>query len=344
MSSNRLFIPRAERPLALLAQCPAYQETALVESSGLARELGLAEVLVKDESTRMGLGSFKALGGAYAIARMIMDGSGADDPTSEIAREHAAGLTFITASAGNHGLSVAAGARVFGARAVIVLSEHVPEAFADRIRGFDAEVLRCPGNYEASVALAMDTASENDWLLLADGSWPGYTERPALIMEGYTVLAEECRREFNSRGNWPSHLFLQAGVGGLAAAVAAHAREHWAVQPRIIVVEPEAAPCLGVSAARGQLTTVEGGVSNMGRLDCKDASLVALDSLSRDADQFVTITDEQAETAAQDFGRVGLPTTPSGGAGLAAARLQAGQGELPDDARVLLILSEGPES
>jgi len=325
--------------MAMLQQCPVYEATPLRSMSSLAGELGIGALSVKDESGRMRLGSFKALGGVFAVAQMIEDASGTPDLTSEKARETAANMTFITASAGNHGLSVAAGARIFGARGIIVLGAAVPESFAERIRKTGAEVVRVQGSYEDSVRYAVDAAEENGWLLLADGSWKGYTQRPALVMEGYTVLAEECRKDFAAKGNWPTHVFLQAGVGGLAAATAAHIRDLWAKQPVIIVVEPDAAPCLLKSVEAGQLTRTEGPESNMGRLDCKDASLIAFDSLRDDADLFVTVTDGEAEAAVRLFARHEIITTPSGAAALAALQ----QTEPGPDACCMLVATEGPE-
>jgi len=333
------FRDSAERPLALLASCPAHVATPLREVPDLAAALGIGALRVKDETARMGLGSFKALGGAFAVVQMILDRTGGTDPMDDDTRAEAAQMTFITASAGNHGLSVAAGARVFGARAQIVLSSGVPEAFAERIRRTGAGVIRVEGSYEESVAEAARLAEANHWQHLADGSWPGYTDPPALVMEGYTVLAEECRQALETSGDWPSHILLQAGVGGLAAAVSAHVRAHWAVQPEIIVVEPEAAPCLQESTRAGQLTHAPGPVSNMGRLDCKDASLLAFQVLRHAADAFVTVTDAQAAAAAADLGAAGIATTPSGAAGLAGLR----ELRLDERASCLLIASEGPE-
>lgn len=305
----------------------------------LAKRLGLAQLWVKDETQRMRLGSFKALGGAYAVAQMISDAAGGSDPTGPEAKALAKDMTFITASAGNHGLSVAAGAKVFGAQAVIVLAETVPEGFADRIRALGARVLRSKGNYEQSIVTAKAESEANGWIHLADGSWEGYLEAPALVMEGYTVLAEECRAEFARTGVWPTHVFLQAGVGGLAGSVAAHIRSHWNVQPQIIVVEPEAAACLLRSVEAGELTHAKGPESNMGRLDCKDASLIAFEALRQDADVFVTVSDAQATASAAELSAAGIATTPSGGAALAAIRdLSPGP-----DTRCLMIASEGPE-
>lgn len=323
--------------MTLLRNCPVYQETPLHALDALAQELGIGCLWAKDETQRMRLGSFKALGGTFAVAQMILEAAGTSDLTDERAKSTASGMTFITASAGNHGLSVAAGARVFGARAVIVLSAAVPEDFADRIRAVDAEVVRVDGSYEDSVAYAMEAADTNGWLLLADGSWKGYVARPALVMEGYSVLAEESRSAFESMGRWPTHVYLQAGVGGLAAAVAGHIRAFWAEQPVITVVEPEAAPCLLTSVKAGRLTRADGPLSNMGRLDCKDASLLSFESLREDADSFVTVSDEEASQAVDTLARYGIETTPSGAATMAAI-MAAG----PDaGSRCMIIVSEG---
>lgn len=323
--------------MAMLAACPAYRPTPLREMDAAAVAPALGGLLCKDETARMGLGSFKALGGVFAVAQMIAARAGTEMPGSDAARACAADMTFVTASAGNHGLSVAAGARIFGAGAVIVLDSTVSEDFAARIRAAGATVRRVTGSYEDAVADAMQQAEAQGWLLLADGSWEGYTERPALVMEGYTVLAEECRQSFAATGNWPDHVLLQAGVGGLAAAVAGHIRDHWQVQPRITVVEPDQAACLRDSVAAGHLVRASGGASNMGRLDCKDASLIAFEALRADANDFVTVTDDEAVAAVALYQAQGVLTTPSGAAPLAAlVKGAASAGE-----RCLIVASEG---
>lgn len=336
---KRLFRTSSARPMEMLSQCPVYQATRLFESPELASEVGVAHLHLKDESTRMRLGSFKALGGAYAVAQMISDQAQTHNMESPEARQAAQGMTFMTASAGNHGLSVAAGARVFGARAVIYLSSSVPEGFANRIRSLDAEVVRVDGSYEDSVAAAKADAERDNGILLADGSWPGYIDRPALVMEGYTVLAQECRTVFEKSGEWPTQVLLQAGVGGLAASMAAHIRRYWPEQPTITIVEPDAAPCLLESVRAQKLFHVEGPLSNMGRLDCKDASLIAFESLRHDADFFVTITDRQATEATRRLAKHGIQTTPSGAASFAALS----EIELEPSDRCLVIITEGPE-
>ena len=197
----RLFRTSHERPMAMLEVCPVYTPTPIYEHSGLAELIGIQTLFIKDESKRMQLGSFKALGGAFAVAQMISDAAKTPDMGSITAKSTAAGMEFMTASAGNHGLSVAAGAKIFGAHAVIFLSTSVPESFANRIRSMDADVVRVQGSYKDSVTAAIAAAENSNGLLLADGSWNGYIERPALVMEGYTVLAEECRIKFSNEKN-----------------------------------------------------------------------------------------------------------------------------------------------
>ncbi|OWY02848.1 PLP-dependent lyase/thiolase [Thioclava sp. F1Mire-8] len=316
---------------SLLARCPAHHETPLRAAPEIARLAGVGEVWIKDERERMGLGSFKALGAVHAIAREAAARAESDDLQTALAGE-----TYVAASAGNHGLSVAAGARIFGARAIIYLAETVPEAFAARLEARGAEVVRAGAEYEASMQAAEQAAAENGWTLLSDSSWEGYVDLPLRVMEGYTQLAAEAVAQIQAP---PTHILLQAGVGGLAAAVAAHARMVWGDAPQIIVVEPDAAPALVESIRAGHLVTTQGPVSAMGRLDCKTPSMVALAGLSRDADRFATITEAEAQSGVDILAAHGLATTPSGGAGLAA--LLAGL-SLGPETRVLAILSEGP--
>ncbi|MCC5969325.1 MAG: pyridoxal-phosphate dependent enzyme [Pararhodobacter sp.] len=313
----------------LIAQCPAHAPTPLLDLPALARLAKVAQVHLKDERARMGLGSFKALGAAHAIAREAETAVQGDNWAQALA-----GRCYVTASAGNHGLSVAAGARAFGARAVIYLAETVPEAFVARLKAKGAEVVREGATYEAAMKAAEAAAKVQGWTLLSDSSWRGYTALPLLVMEGYLQLIAEAAAQI---ANPPTHIIIQAGVGGLAAAVAAHARRLWADKPQIIVVEPMAAPALMDSILAGQLSEAKGPVSSMGRLDCKTPSMIALHGLSRDADLFVTITEEEAARGVALLAAQGLVTTPSGGAGMAA--LLNGL-ELGAKARVLAFLTE----
>jgi len=318
-------------PQQMLARCPAHAPTPLVSSTAIATQAGVTEVWIKDERGRMGLGSFKALGAAYVVAH--------DAATGQIA-----GRTYVTASAGNHGMSVAAGAAAFSARSVVYIADTVPEAFALRLSEQGAEVVREGAMYEASMAAAAQAADDNGWALLSDSSWAGYTERPHRLMEGYLVLMQETIEAMDSA---PTHIFLQAGVGGLAAACAALARKTWGAAPCIIVVEPEAAPALHASVTAGAVVDSQGPVSEMGRLDCKTPSLIALQGLARDADAFALISEGEGEVGAGTAMVAGLPSTPSGAAGIAGllALDDAQRAALRLDAqsRVLCILSEGPE-
>ena len=323
----------AEMPTKLVKSCPKYIETPLICADAIAEQVSVASVWLKDERTRMGLGSFKALGAAYVIA------SQADETNIEQFGAALQGRTFAAASAGNHGLSVAAGAKIFGAQAVIYLAAPVPEPFADRLRNMGAQVERAGATYEESMNAAQIAAERNGWTLLSDASWPGYTELPHRLMEGYLLMGVEIEDQLKQP---PTHIFLQAGVGGMAAALAAYFRKIWGGGPRIIVVEPKAAPALLESIRAGKHVVTTGPVSNMGRLDCKEPSLIALNGLARDANQFMTVSDEQADQALTVLRTAGIETTPSGGAGIAGLVLGAGHPDLAlnSKSRVLAIISE----
>ena len=340
------FAPDPSRPARLLAACPAYEETPL-------REMWTpdgAAFRVKDESRRMGLGAHKALGGVYAVARLIearwrAAGGAALTPADlmrDDVRAFAGDVRFICASAGNHGMAVAAGARLFGAESRIYLAETVPAAFETRLQAAGAETRREGATYEESVAAATAAADAEGAVHLADTSWPGYFEEAALVMEGYSVIAEEMRRSFEAADDWPSHVYLPGGVGGTAAGIAPMIRRNWSRQPEIIVVEPAAAPCLAASRAAGRLVEVEGPVSIIGRLDCKAPSMIAFAALEEAAVSYLAITDAEAQAAADHLGAQGLPTTPSGAASAAGLFQQRAAGAAPE--RPLVFVGEGPET
>lgn len=327
----------------LMALCPVAKPTPLHSPQALADALGIAGLAVKDERGRMGLGSFKALGAAYAIAkRAVAAIGGALDP--DTLGTALKGQTFVCASAGNHGLSLAAGARVFGAHAVVYLSETVPDAFAQRLIDKGAQVVREGADYEASMAAALAAADANGWTLLSDSTWPGSVEGGRDVMEGYTLMAEEAVRQWHEAmgAEPPSHIYLQAGVGGLAAGSAVLFRKAWGDAPRVVVVEPDAAPALFASIQQGRLIETQGPSSDMGRLDCKVASHLALKALARMADAFQLISDEECAQEILQLANHELAASPSGGAGFAGLALSAAAGQLPGSARALVIVSEGP--
>lgn len=335
----------AGEPQRLLAHCPAARPTVLHDLPELARRSRVGAVMVKDERGRMGIGSFKALGAAYAIARLAAERAGGPEALARDPQRSTklADMVFACASAGNHGLSVAVGARMFGARAIIYLADTVPEAFARRLHRFGADVRRAGAFYEASMAAVETDCKQNGWTLLSDSSWPGYVDLPMRVMEGYLVLAAEAADQI---GTEPSHVLLQAGVGGFAAAMTSYFRLRWGTGPTIVVVEPDSAATLLRSIEAGRPTRVSGPASVMGRLDCKEPSHLALGELARNADFFVTITDRQCTETVQDLLGLGMATTPSGAAGLAVLQhLGADRTTLGLDAgsRVLAFVTEGPE-
>lgn len=315
-----------QRPWNFIQQCPAYHATPLIE---ITSPQGFP-ILIKDETNRFNLGAFKALGGIYAIAVFLQDRWQQEnavklDPNALFEADCQAWssqFTFVCASAGNHGMAVAKGAQLFNAKSRVHLSNTVPVSFEEKLQSFGASVVRSGQTYEESMQAALLEAEAGDkrTILLSDSSWPGYTELPSLVMEGYTVLAEEMRQAFESSKQWPNHVFLQAGVGGMAAAVAYHIRKHWSEQPQIMVVEPDAAPCLYESNRLGKLTAVKGPESTMGRLDCKEASMLAFASLQQTADKFVCISDKEAADAVSCLAEKDIATTPSGAAGFAAIK------------------------
>ena len=316
---------------ALLARCPNAAETEMLQAPNVAQDLNIAQLSVKDERTRMGLGSFKALGAAYVIAHSAI-----------VQGEAQSAKTYVTASAGNHGLSVAAGSKAFGAAAVIFLSQSVPEAFAKRLIAHGATVERAGETYEQSMSAAQAAAKDNGWTLLSDSSWPGYSDLSHRLMEGYTVFMAEAERQISA----PSHIFLQAGVGGLAGAAAAMARKNWGEAPVIVVVEPCHAPALHSCIQAGDFIAATGPGSAMGRLDCLEASLIALKGLAKDADFFALISEEEGQAGANYAAAHQMESTPSGAAGLAgllASPAHRTALKLDANSHVLVILSEVPE-
>jgi diaminopropionate ammonia-lyase len=324
MTDDLDFKPDPERALRMLRALPGFAATPL---RTLSPPQG-PSVFIKDERDRMGLGAFKAVGGIHAVAVLL-----------EEIRSAAPGAvpTFVCASAGNHGYAVAVGARLLGARARVHLSRSTPEPFVTRLQAVGAEVVISDARYDELLLEAQADAAATGAILLSDTATPGHIRPPALVMEGYTIIAEELRAVFEVSGRWPSHIFLQAGVGGLAAAIAHQVRATWREQPALIVAEPEAAPCLAASARAGRPVRVEGPGSVMGRLDCKAPSILAHAVLARCDVDYASVSDAAARTAAEHLAFAGLATTPSGAAGFAALRTA----DLPADARPLIFLTEG---
>jgi len=342
-----------------ISACPKYQPTPLVGLPALAESVSIGAIDLKDEGQRFGLKSFKALGGAYAVARLVHEraemrlGKPVDpaDLQSEIVRKISGELTVCCATDGNHGRSVAAGARLFGCRCVIFLHAGVTQSREQAIANFGAEIRRTDGNYDASVAEATEAADREGWLTVSDFSWPGYERIPGLVMQGYSVMLAEIDAQMTAPY---SHVFVQGGVGGLAAAVGGHFHDVLgADRPILVVVEPELAACLQASAECGRRVEIKAAKSTvMAMLECYQPSLVAWSILEKAADWYIDIPDGAAIDAMRLLARPkgsdpALEIGESGVAGLAGLIAAAGRQDfrqrlkLDDRSRVLAIGTEG---
>lgn len=346
-----------QRAESVISAWPDYAATPLVSLPKLADHLGVTCVRYKDEAGRFGLGSFKALGGAYAVFRLLTERlrqrNGDVDEAALAAgrlKDAARTITVCCATDGNHGRSVAWGARMFGARAVIFIHATVSEKRAEAIRSYGAEVVRTAGNYDDSVREADRTAAANGWFVVSDTSYTGYTDVPRDVMQGYAVMVAEALSELAAP---PTHVFIQGGVGGLAAAVIAHLWETYgANMPSVIVVEPDKAACLYESARAGKPTAVTGELDTvMAGMACGEPSVIAWPFLQSGAAAFMTIPDEAALSTMQLLASGAAGATIVGGesgvAGLAGLIVAAARPDwrqaigLDHASRVLLFGSEG---
>lgn len=350
-------LEKAAAAFADISHWPGYQPSPLVNLAQLAERLGVAAIWYKDESQRFGLKSFKALGGAYAVARQLMSQihqqTGADATIDDLLQRHYAGvvekIVISCATDGNHGRSVAWGCRMFGCHCIIYIHRDVSRGRQQAMEALGAEVMRISGNYDESVRLADSEALRHGRIIVSDTSYPGYTDIPRDVALGYTVmLAEAVEQMGDSR---PTHVFIQAGVGGLAAAVCAYFWELWgSARPRFIVVEPEQANCLQESARLGERTTVEGDLDTlMAGLACGEVSLLAWDILKPGVDNFMTIS-EDAVAPCMKLLANGEPPVEAGEsavAGLAAALVARNDRELAQQlgldhgSRIFVIGTEG---
>jgi diaminopropionate ammonia-lyase len=344
--------------LASLAACPVHKPTPLHSLPARAAELGIGELRVKDESQRFGFGAFKALGGVYAVgmalARAVEARTGRQPGLDELMRgahrDITADFSFATASSGNHGRAVAAGARLFGNRCVIFLPSFTSAEKEAAIRARGAEVIRIAGDYEEAVEQCRRQSQANGWTIISDTSWDGYQDTPRDVMRGYTVLVEEALRQWPAG---PTHVFVQAGVGGLAAAVIGYLWAKSTPRPQFIVVEPESADCWLQSNRVGQPALASGNADTaMGGLACREISPITWPVVGLGTDWFMTITEDQVLPARKRLahplsGDPAIASGPSGCASFAGlVRVCADPAavaalQLGPDARVLVINSEG---
>ena len=342
---------------------PGYRETPLDSLPALARQLGLGSVFVKDESARFGLNAFKALGSSYCAARIIAEKLAL--PAGEISYDAIAspegraalgGAVLATATDGNHGRGVAWTAKMLGQKAVVYLPAGSARERVENICALGAEAIVTDWPYDETVRHAQRQADANGWLLLQDTAWPGYETYPLWIMQGYLTLAEEISRQMSGK---PTHIFLQAGVGSMAAALAAYfAQSEWAKRAKIVLVEPTAVDCClrTAQADDGRMHPVEGELhSMMAGLCCGTPSTLAMEILLKTADAYAAIPDLWAARAMRVLGNPldGDPRIVSGESGastmglLLALACQESSAPLRDalgldgDSRCLLISTEG---
>lgn len=341
---------------------PGYAPTPLIALPGLAAEIGVAQIYYKQEGDRFGLRSFKPLGGAYAVQRCLMravaarTGRVSVEPQEILNRDHEDIVRLITVTAatdGNHGRSVAWGAQMFGCRCVIFINEAVTQARELAIAAFGAEVRRNPGSYDDAVHTAFETARAEGWHVIPDTSDGEIVEAPRDVTQGYGVMAAEAIEQMPAREP-PTHIFVQAGVGGMAAAVCA---EFWQAfgsdRPMIILVEPRQAACWFASLANGRPTDIAGDTDSfMSGLACGEISRLAWQILQPGADAAMTLDDAAAAATmrllAEGKGSdCRVVAGESGAAGLAGLITVARDEEagrelhLNGNSRVLVIGSEG---
>ncbi len=309
---------------------PGYTPTPLVELPALAAELAVGRVLVKDESSRLGLPAFKVLGASWACKRVL---------------DRSPGAHVVTATDGNHGRAVARMARHFGVGATVFVPDVMVPATADLIASEGAEVARVQGDYDDAVRRAAAFADQDPQReLVQDTAWEGYTEVPAWIVEGYQTLMGEIDDDL---GAAPDLVAVPVGVGSLAEAVVSHYRRAGSPHPSILSVEPDSASCLLESLARGEPTSVPTASTVMAGLNCGTVSAAAWPVLLSGCDAAIAVGDVDALRAVAHLGALGISSGPSGAATLAGIRAAVDDPDrraglaLPTDATVVLLSTEG---
>ena len=294
---------------------PQYQKTPLVNLSATARRLGVKGIFIKDESWRFGLNAFKVLGGSWAIGSYLAGLLGKDTTglthamlTSKEARQKIGDVTFVTTTDGNHGRGVAWTAREFGQKSVVYMPKgSAPERLAN-IRAAGAEASITDLNYDDAVRLANRKAGENGWVLVQDTAWEGYEDIPTWIMQGYATMGLEAYEQMMKK---PTHVFLQAGVGSMAAAIAGlFTVLYGKSRPVITIVEPNKADCLYRSAEAndGQRHFVAGSMDTiMAGLACGEPCSIAWEILKECAEHFISCPDY---VAAKGMRILGNPEQP----------------------------------
>lgn len=279
---------------------PTYHPTELKKLNHLAEYLGIGAFYVKDESSRFGLNAFKGLGGSYCIGKYIGEKCGIPEEQltyeklkSEEVRKKTEQLTFVTATDGNHGRGIAWTAHELGLKAVIYMPNGSAEERLENIKKLGAQASITNLNYDDTVRFAAQCEKEKGWVLVQDTAWKGYEKIPIWIMQGYTTMALEAVEQ--RQGERPTHIFLQAGVGAMAGALAGFFADYYQkAKPTIVIVEPNKADCIyrTAEADDGKIHIVTGDMDTiMAGLACGEPCTVGWEMLSRYADYFVSMPD-----------------------------------------------------
>ena len=260
----------------IISRWDNYSPTPLISLNKLSEKLKLNKIFYKDESKRFHLKSFKALGGSYAVEKVTKGNKE---------------IVISTATAGNHGRSVAWGSKKLGLKCKIFISEYVSESRAEVMRNFGADVIRVKGNYENSLNECIKQSNQNNWQIVQDVAWQDYKLIPKLTMAGYSVMMKEISEQINNQQI--SHVILQAGVGGMAAAMVAGIARYLNHVPKIIIVEPESAACVLESIKTGKIEKISiEKESLMGGMSCGEVSLVPWQILKNSVSHCVTVSDD----------------------------------------------------
>ena len=282
---NYITKEQIDEAYSTISKWESYEATPLLLLNKLSKELNLNQIYYKDESKRFDLKSFKALGGAYAVEKVTKGNKE---------------ITVSTATAGNHGRSVAWGAKRLGLKCKIFISEFVSEARGKAMESLGAEVVKVKGNYENSLIECIKQSTENDWQIVQDVAWKDYMVVPTLTMAGYSVMMKEIVDQINNESI--THVFLQAGVGGMAGAMVAGVARYLKNIPKIIVVEPDSAACVMKSIESGKIEKVQiVRESLMGGMSCGEPSLVPWKILKKSVNNCISLPDDDIGKAMKLF-------------------------------------------
>jgi len=282
---NNITKEQIDEAYSTISKWESYEATPLLLLNKLSKELNLNQIYYKDESKRFDLKSFKALGGAYAVEKVTKGNKE---------------ITVSTATAGNHGRSVAWGAKRLGLKCKIFISEFVSEARGKAMESLGADVVKVKGNYENSLIECIKQSTENDWQIVQDVAWKDYMVVPTLTMAGYSVMMKEIVDQINNESI--THVFLQAGVGGMAGAMVAGVARYLKNIPKIIVVEPDSAACVMKSIESGKIEKVQiVRESLMGGMSCGEPSLVPWKILKKSVNNCISLPDDDIGKAMKLF-------------------------------------------